>query len=72
MPQKYQPVFRDLPTTLKGVSKSLHGDESVLVDIQEGSLNLSKEADTVLLGELQLLKDVLAKVSCVVRSESLL
>ncbi|XP_072035285.1 renin receptor-like [Amphiura filiformis] len=63
LPLKYQSLFKDLPATLKGISTSLHGDLSILLDFQQGSLNLSGVADTVLFSELQLMKNMLLELS---------
>ncbi|XP_061189496.1 renin receptor-like [Saccostrea echinata] len=56
-------VFRKLPDTLRKMSDRLLDSDSVLQRHSVGSLNSSKPSDLKLMGELQLIQDVINTVS---------
>ncbi len=60
---RYQDVFKTIPDTVTGMLPLLQGDHSILADSRLGSLNLSNHADHALLSELQILREIVVKLS---------
>lgn len=57
-------LFNTLPSSLRKMAARLLDQSSILRMFNAGSLNVSKDADLSLLGELQLIKEVVSTVSC--------
>ncbi|XP_013386266.1 renin receptor-like [Lingula anatina] len=56
-------IFRDLPVTADKIGQLLTGKTSLLNRYEVGSLNSSRDADRTLLSELQLIEEIMSKVS---------
>ena len=60
-------LFKKFPSSLRQVKDRLLDPDSVIQKLTSGSLNSSLTPDMTLMGEMQMMDDVIQTVSCFVR-----